>query len=74
MSKLTRTSIVLLTAIFVGGCANSNIKPVHILCPLIGGVAGAGVGAGVFSDDSGAGIAATALVGAVVGHFVCGEG
>lgn len=71
MNKVTRTLIVLLAAIFVGGCASSGIKPVQIICPLIGGVAGAGVGAGVFSDDSGAGIAATALVGAVIGHFAC---
>ena len=72
MTKLTRTSIVLLTALFVGGCANSSIKPVHVLCPLLGGVAGVGIAAG--TSDGGEAEAAMAIagvVGATVGYFAC---
>jgi len=72
MTKLTRTSIVLLTALFVGGCANSSIKPQEVICPLIGGVAGVGIAAG--TSDGGEAEAAMAIAGvagAAVGYFAC---
>ncbi len=74
MTKLTRTFTVLLIAIFIGGCANSSIKPVEIICPLIGGVAGVGIAAG--TSDGGEAEAAMAIagvVGATIGYFACRE-
>jgi OOP family OmpA-OmpF porin len=74
MNNLSRVFIVLLTAIFAGGCANSNIRPVEVLCPLIGAVAGGAIAAGAFDgDDDEAGMAIGAIVGATIGHFVCKE-
>ncbi len=75
MTKLNRIFIVLLTAIFVGGCANSNIKPVQILCPLVGTVAGTAIAAGATSgsDNDEAAMAIGAVVGAAVGYFACKE-
>ncbi len=72
MSKFARIFIVLLLAMSVGGCANSSIKPVEIICPLIGGVAGVGIAAG--TSDGGeaeAAMAIAGLVGATVGYFAC---
>ena len=57
---------------FVGGCANSGIKPVEIICPLIGGVAGVGIAAG--TSDGGQADAAMAIagvIGATIGYFAC---
>ena len=72
MTKLTRVFTVLLIAIFIGGCANSSIKPVEVLCPLIGGVAGVGVAAGVSDgDEAAAAMAVAGIVGATIGYFAC---
>ena len=74
MNNLRKIFIVLLTTIFVGGCANSNIKPTEVICPLIGAVAGGGIAAGAFdSDDDEIALAAGAVIGATIGHFVCRE-
>jgi outer membrane protein OmpA-like peptidoglycan-associated protein len=51
MNKIIRTSIVTLIAIFATGCANQNIKPVEVICPILGGVAGAAIAAGAFDGD-----------------------
>ena len=40
MNKLFRTFVVALTAVFAAGCANQDIKPVDVICPVLGGVAG----------------------------------
>ena len=75
MTNLNRIFIVLLTAIFVGGCANSSIKPVHVICPLVGAVAGTAIAAGATSgsDSDEAAMAIGAVVGAAIGHFACKE-
>ena len=75
MTNLNRIFIVLLTAIFVGGCANSSIKPVHVICPLVGAVAGTAIAAGATSgsDSDEAAMAIGAAVGAAIGHFACKE-
>ena len=75
MTNLNRIFIVLLTAIFVGGCANSSIKPVNVICPLVGAVAGTAIAAGATSgsDSDEAVMAIGAVVGAAIGHFACKE-
>ncbi|MFT4561394.1 MAG: OOP family OmpA-OmpF porin [Gammaproteobacteria bacterium] len=72
MNKISRTLVVLITAIFAAGCANQNIKPVEIICPILGAVAGAGIAAGAFdSNDEEVGIVAGAAVGAGLAWFLC---
>jgi OOP family OmpA-OmpF porin len=72
MNKLPKILVVLLTAIFAAGCANQNVKPVEIICPILGAVAGAGIAAGAFdSDDEEVGIAAGAALGAGLAWFLC---
>ena len=74
MNKIARTLVALLTAIFVAGCANTDIKPVEIICPIIGGVAGAAIAAGAFDADSSEGaMAAGAALGAGFAWFICKE-
>jgi len=74
MNNLNKIFIVLLTAVFAGGCANSNIKPIEVICPLIGAVAGGAIAAGGFdADDSEGAMAAGAAVGAAIGYFACKE-
>ncbi|MDA0821887.1 MAG: OmpA family protein [Proteobacteria bacterium] len=72
MNKLLRSLVVLITATFAAGCANQNIKPVEVICPILGAVAGAGIAAGAFdSNDEEVGIAAGAAVGAGLAWFLC---
>ena len=75
MTILNRIFIVLLTALLVGGCANSSIKPVEVICPLVGAVAGTAIAAGATSgsDSDEAAMAIGAVVGAAIGHFACKE-
>ena len=72
MNKTARTFVVLLTAIFAAGCVNQNIKPVDVVCPILGAVAVAGIAAGAFdADDDEVSIVAGAAVGAGLAWFLC---
>jgi len=72
MNKLFRTFVVALTAVFAAGCANQDIKPVEVICPVLGGVAGAAIAAGAFdSDDSEGAMAGGAAIGAGLAWFLC---
>mgnify|MGYP003643687106 CR=1 FL=1 len=72
MNKLFRTFVVALTAVFAAGCANQDIKPVDVICPVLGGVAGAAIAAGAFdSDDSEGAMAGGAAGGAGLAWFLC---
>mgnify|MGYP003974876185 CR=1 FL=1 len=42
MYKISKLSAVLIAGLLLGGCANSDLKPTDILCPLLGGTLGAG--------------------------------
>jgi len=70
MSKLYRIALVLLMGSLAAGCANQEIKPSTVLCPLLGATLGAGVVAGVGGDDAGP-MAAGAVLGAAAGYFIC---
>jgi len=72
MNKIARASAVLITALFAAGCANQNLKPVDVFCPLLGGVAGAAIAAGAFdADDSAGAMAGGAALGAGMAWFLC---
>lgn len=72
MNKLFRTCVVAFTAIFAAGCANQDIKPVEVICPVLGAVAGAAIAAGaVDSDDSEGAMAGGAALGAGLAWFLC---
>lgn len=74
MSKIVRTLGVLLTAVFAAGCANQDIKPVEVICPILGGVGGAAIAAGAFdADDNEGAMAAGAAIGAGIGWLLCKE-
>ncbi len=72
MSKLFRIALVVLMGSLAAGCANQEIKPATVLCPLLGATLGAGVAAGVGGDSAGP-EAAGAVLGAVAGYFLCRE-
>jgi len=71
MSKLYRLAAVLLLGALASGCANQNIKPGEVICPLLGSVAGAGLVAGGLDSDEAGAVAAGAVVGAGLGYFLC---
>ena len=73
MNKLYRIVLVTLMGALAAGCANQEIKPATVLCPLLGATLGAGVAAaGVGGDDAGP-MAAGAVLGAAAGYFLCRE-
>lgn len=74
MSKLYRIALVLLMGSLAAGCANQEIKPGTVLCPLLGGALGTGIAAGALGGDGEAGaMAAGAVLGATAGYFLCRE-
>ena len=73
MTKIYRIALVLLMAALAAGCANQEIKPATILCPLLGATLGAGIAAGGFHGDDEGPMAAGAVLGAAAGYFLCRE-
>ena len=72
MNKIFRALAVMMTVIFAAGCANKDIKPVDVICPVLGGIAGAAIAAGaVDSDDSEGAMAGGAAIGAGLAWFLC---
>ena len=73
MSKLYRIALVLLMGSLAAGCANQEVKPATVLCPLLGATLGAGIAAGGFGGDDAGPMAAGAVLGAAAGYFLCRE-
>ena len=71
MNKIKRLGLILVMSALTAGCANKNIKPTTILCPLLGATLGAGVVAGGLNTDDGGAMAGGAVLGAALGHFFC---
>lgn len=71
MSNMSRIAVLALAAVFAGGCANQEIKPTTVICPLLGAVAGVGIVAGGFDTNDEAALAGGAIVGAGLAHFLC---
>ncbi len=73
MENRIKSGLALSLCMLLAGCANQEVKPGTILCPLVGGLTGAGiVAAATDSDDPEAYVAGAALGGAV-GYFFCRE-
>jgi OOP family OmpA-OmpF porin len=71
MSKLSRLVTLLVLGALATGCAEQNVKPTTVLCPLLGSVLGAGVVAGGLGGDDAGPMAAGAVIGAGLGYFLC---
>ncbi len=71
MNNIKRLGLILVMSALTAGCANQNIKPTTIFCPLLGATLGAGVVAGGLNTDDGAALAGGAVLGAALGHFFC---
>ena len=73
MKKLYRIASVLLIGALAAGCANQDIKPGMVLCPLLGSALGAGVAVGATGKNCAGAYAAGAVLGAAAGYFLCRE-
>ncbi len=76
MNNIGRMVVVLLSTILAAGCANQNIKPIDVICPVLGAAVGVGgaIGAGALSgDDSEGAIAGGAVIGAGLAWLLCRE-
>lgn len=71
MRNMSRIAVLALAAVFAGGCANQEIKPTQVICPLLGAVAGVGFVAGGLDSTDEAALAGGAIVGAGLAHFLC---
>ncbi len=71
MNKIKRLGLILVMSVLIAGCANQNIKPTTIFCPLLGATLGAGVVAGGLNTGDGGAMAGGAVLGAALGHFFC---
>ncbi len=73
MENRIKTGLALALCVSLAGCANSDIKPGEILCPIVGAVTGAGVAAAAAGSDEEAAYVAGAAVGAGLGYMFCHE-
>ena len=73
MNKLYKLGLVLLMSAVVSGCANHDIKPGDVLCPILGATLGAGIVGGGLGSSEGGALAGGAVVGAALGHFFCAD-
>ncbi|MEE2982938.1 MAG: hypothetical protein VX929_06540 [Pseudomonadota bacterium] len=73
MNKIKRFGLILVMSVLIAGCANQDIKPTTIFCPLLGATLGAGVVAGGLNTGDGGAMAGGAVLGAALGHFFCME-
>ena len=73
MENRIKTGLALALCVSLAGCANSNVKPGEIICPIVGAVAGAGVAAAAAGSDEPEAYVAGAALGAGVGYLFCRE-
>jgi OOP family OmpA-OmpF porin len=71
MNKLYKFGLILLISAVASGCANYDIKPGQVLCPILGATLGAGIAGGGLGSSDGGALAGGAVVGAALGHFLC---
>ncbi len=71
MIKLNKLALVIVASAVASGCADQDIKPATVLCPLLGSVLGAGIVAGGLGGDDAGPMAAGAAIGAAAGYFLC---
>ena len=73
MNRQITTGLALSLCVALTGCANSNIKPADVFCPLIGAVTGAGIVGGAANTTDAGALAGGAALGAAAGYMFCHE-
>ncbi len=73
MENRIKTGLALALCVSLAGCANSDIKPGEVLCPVVGAVTGAGVAAAAAGSDEPEAYVAGAALGAGIGYLFCHE-
>lgn len=73
MENRIKTGLALALCVSLTGCANNDIKPGEVLCPIVGAVTGAGVAAAAAGSDEPEAYVAGAALGAGLGYLFCHE-
>jgi len=73
MDNRIKTGLALALCVSLAGCANKDIKPGEVLCPIVGAVTGAGVAAAAAGSDEPEAYVAGAALGAGLGYLFCHE-
>ncbi|MSQ67703.1 MAG: OmpA family protein [Gammaproteobacteria bacterium] len=73
MNRQITTGLALSLCVALTGCANSNIKPAEVFCPVIGAITGAGIVAGAANTSDAGALAGGAALGAAAGYMFCHE-
>jgi len=73
MDNRIKTGLALALCVSLAGCANKDIKPGDVLCPIVGAVTGAGVAAAAAGSDEPEAYVAGAALGAGLGYMFCHE-
>ncbi len=73
MDNRIKTGLALALCVSLAGCANNDIKPGEVLCPIVGAVTGAGVAAAAAGSDEPEAYVVGAALGAGVGYLFCHE-
>lgn len=73
MDNRIKTGLALALCVSLAGCANKEIKPGEVLCPIVGAVTGAGVAAAAAGSDEPEAYVAGAALGAGLGYLFCHE-
>jgi OOP family OmpA-OmpF porin len=73
MDNRIKTGLALALCVSLAGCANNDIKPGEVLCPIVGAVTGAGVAAAAAGSDEPEAYVAGAALGAGLGYLFCHE-
>jgi OOP family OmpA-OmpF porin len=73
MDNRIKTGLALALCVSLAGCANNEIKPGEVLCPIVGAVTGAGVAAAAAGSDEPEAYVAGAALGAGLGYLFCHE-
>ena len=73
MNHQIKTGLLLCLGLAMAGCGGQKIKPGDVLCPIVGGAAGAGIIAAGADTDETAALAGGAVLGAAIGYLICHE-
>jgi OOP family OmpA-OmpF porin len=73
MDNRIKSGLALTLCVSLAGCANNEIKPGDVLCPVVGAVTGAGVVAAAAGSDEPEAYVVGAALGAGLGYLFCHE-
>lgn len=71
MMKLIRLTTVAVAGALAAGCANMNVQPKDVICPMMGAAAGTAVAVGATDQRNGGAIAGGAVGGAALAWLAC---